>query len=97
MKIEKTVVQKIFFIQYKGKSYVVDYLNSDGQILGLINRNNWEIYTDDGEELDIYFFKNDSEEKNKRVNENLILTEKLVKYCIKHFKDYNPVNDELDF
>ena len=40
MEIEQTTLQKTFTIKLKDKTYFVDYLNSDGQILGLINRDN---------------------------------------------------------
>lgn len=94
MKIEQTTIQKTFEIMHKNKSYWVDYVNSDGQTLALINRNNWEILTEDGELLDIYLFKGDSKAKKLKVNKNRILADKLVEFCIKCFNEYQPFNRE---
>lgn len=93
MKIEQTTIQKTFTIKHNGKVYYVDYLNADGQILGLINRNNWEINDQENELLDIYTFKGQSKRKNEKVKKNRELAEKLVRFCIKHFEDYNPVKE----
>ena len=51
MKLENSVLQKSFTVKHKGKTYYVDYLNSDGQILGLSNRDYWEVT--DGEWYEI--------------------------------------------
>ncbi|MBS3077365.1 hypothetical protein J4233_03770 [Candidatus Pacearchaeota archaeon] len=93
MEIEQTTLQKTFTIKLKDKTYFVDYLNSDGQILGLINRDNWEIYDENSEELQIYTFKSSSKKEKEQAEKNLELADKLISFCIKHFEDYNPVKD----
>jgi len=44
-------LNRCFTVEHKGKEYYVDYLNSDGQILGLSNRDYWEVT--DGEWYEI--------------------------------------------
>ena len=43
IKIIKNTLNRCFTVEYKGKEYYVGYLNSDGQILGLSNRDYWEV------------------------------------------------------
>lgn len=80
MKIKQFTIQKTFAIKYKGNDYYVDYLNSNDQILGLINRDNWTIFNENQEQIII----------NKKTEK---LLRKLVKFCIKHFEDYNPLKE----
>jgi len=91
MEIEQSTLQRTFVIKHRGKNYYVNYLNSDGQILGLINRNNWEIFNENSEELQIYIFKGQSKKDVEKIKKNVKLFDKLVGYCIKHFNDYNPI------
>ena len=63
----------------------MNYTESDGHTLALSNRNNWEVWeeTDEGtEELDIYVFRGDSEEKRRKAEENFKLMKKLIRFCI---------------
>ncbi len=94
MKITQFTIQRTFFVQHNGKIYYVDYLNSDGHILGLLNRNNWEIYNEDSNELNIYSFKGDSKKKEKETNDNRKLFIRLVNFCIKHFDNYQPLKEK---
>ncbi len=64
--------------------------NSDNQILGLSNRDYWQILTEDLEELDIYVFENTTKKEIKQINKNVKLMNKLIKFCQKHFEDYKP-------
>ncbi len=52
MKILQNTLQRSFQINRKNKTYYVDYLNSDGQILGLSNRDYWEIIDEDWDEIE---------------------------------------------
>ena len=76
MKLENSVLQKSFTVKHKGKTYYVDYLNSDGQILGLSNGDYWEVLDEELDEIDVY--------------ENRKLIKQLIKFCIRHFNDYKP-------
>lgn len=90
MKIEQFSLQRTFTIKHNNKIYIIDYLDSTEQILELINRDNWEIYDENRELLNIYPFRNSTKKEKLKVKKNLILAEKLIKFCIKHFDDYNP-------
>ena len=73
MKITQNTLNRCFTLSHKHKTYYIDYLISDGQILGLSNRDYWEILDEEWNEI----------EDNK-------LKIKLIKFCIRHFNDYNP-------
>lgn len=90
MKLEQTSIEKTFHIRMGNKIYYVNYLNSDGQIIGLINRLDWEIHDEDGEEVNIYYFSNMTDAEKRQVDRNCKLVENLIDFCIKHFNDYNP-------
>ncbi len=87
MKLTQSTLQRNFTIKLKDKTYYVNYLNSDGQTIGLINRDNWEVRDEEGEEINTYVFKNTNEIE---INKNLKLVNKLINFCVKHFEDYQP-------
>ncbi len=99
MKLTQTVVQKTFHVEYKGKVYYVDYVNSDGQELILLNRDDWEITDENHEEIGIYLWNNSSKKEKRRVRSNQLLADKLITFCIKHFNTYDPLkaNDGKPF
>lgn len=76
MKLIQSTLGRSFTVKHKGKIYYIDYLNSDGQILGLSNRDYWEVIDEEHEEIDIY--------------DNRKLVNKLINFCIKHFNDFKP-------
>ena len=47
----QNVLERNFAVEHKGKTYYVDYLNSDGQILDT-NRDYWEIIDEEWEEIE---------------------------------------------
>ena len=83
-------MQRTILIKYKGKTYFIDYLNSDGQILSLLNRDYWEIKNENQEELQIYEFQNTSKKEKEKIRKTRILHSKLINFCTRHFNDYNP-------
>jgi hypothetical protein len=98
MELKQTAIQKTFMVGHKGKCYYVDYLNSDGQIFGLINRNNWEISCEDSEELQVYLSKSSTKKEKAGVENNLKLADELIDFCIKNFNNYSPleIDNELE-
>lgn len=84
------MLEKNFTVEYKGKTYYVGYLNSDGQVLGLVNRDNWEIYDEEGEELNVYIYQRTTKKEKKQIEKNAKLYCKLISFCIKHFNDFKP-------
>ncbi len=84
MRIIGNSLQKVFLIRYKNKDYYVNYLSADYNSSALMNRENWEIFDEDGEEISPYQFK--SSKNEKEIN----LYYKLVEFCIKNYNQYNP-------
>lgn len=89
MKITQSTLQRWFTVEHRGKKYYVDYLNSNGQILET-NRFRWEVLDEELEELNIYVFNDTTKKELKQIKKNARLYNKLIKFCIKHFEDYQP-------
>ncbi|MFQ6054619.1 MAG: hypothetical protein ACE5KE_00535 [Methanosarcinales archaeon] len=85
MKITQNTISRDWTIVVNGKTYYVNYTNSDGQTLALCNRDYWEVYDKDGEELRIYIFKDTTEEQKKEIQKNIELMNKLIEFCIKNW------------
>ena len=90
MKITGNSLQRNFIVRDKGKNYFVNYICADYPISSLINRSSWEIIDEEGEELQIYFFSDDTFDIR-----NIKLFEKIVSYCIENFNNY-PLDFEED-
>lgn len=86
MKLEKTVIEKTFYVEHRGKTYCISYINSDGFTAKLLNSENWTIYEEDGEELQI--FSLNKERIQKEIIENIKLAKALIEYCINHFYNF---------
>ena len=89
MKLTQSVIQKYFTVKHKGKTYYVDYINSDDRIM-LGNRDYWQVLDEELEELSIYIFKDTTKKEKQQINKNVKLTNKLIKFCKEHFEDYKP-------
>lgn len=98
MELTQTIIQKTFYVEHEGRTYYVDFIDSDGHTLGLLNRNNWEIIDEDHEELQIWEFRSNTKENIKIIKENQKLSDKLIEFCIKNFNKYDPFKegDELE-
>ena len=93
MKLTQTAVQKTLYIEINKKTYYVNFVNSDGQILDLLNGNNWEIYDENNEELDLYTYNDTNKKRSKEIKANWQLANRIIKFCIKHFNNYNPLKN----
>jgi len=85
MELERNQISRDWTILHEGKTFYVNYTQSDGPTLALMNRDHWEVLeeTDEGpEELDIYGSSGDSEEERARVQENFKLMKRLIRFCI---------------
>ena len=88
MHIETNQISRDWTILHEGRRFYVNYTESDGQTLGLLNRDNWEVLEetdDDTEELNVYVFKEDTPGQRERAEENARLKEKLVRFCIENW------------
>jgi len=90
MKLEANQISRDWTVLHKGRTFYVNYTQSDGQTLALMNRDNWEVLeeTDDGpEELDVYGFTGDSEEDRVKTQENFAMMKRLIRFCIANWDD----------
>ena len=87
MEIKGYLLEKQFEVKFKNKIYYVSYLNATTNNLSLLNRDYWEIYEEEGDELFEFIFKRNKFvlDKNRRK-----LKIKLIRYCIKNFNNYKP-------
>lgn len=88
MQLQTNQISRDWTILHEGRTFYVNYTQSDGQTLALCNRDNWEVWegTAEGkEELDIYSFTSDSEEKRAKARENFELLKRLIRFCIEHW------------
>ncbi|MDD5134566.1 MAG: hypothetical protein PHP01_04045 [Phycisphaerae bacterium] len=68
MQLEANQISRDWTILHNGRTFYVNFTESDGQSLALLNRDNWEIYeeTDEStEELDIYIFGDDTPQQKR--------------------------------
>jgi len=86
MHLTQSTLERTFTVKHRGKTYYVSYLNSDGPILGLLNRHHWEILDEELEELNIYVFKDTTKQELKQIDRNVELANKLIEFCVKHSK-----------
>ena len=90
MKLETNQISRDWTILHEGRRFYVNYTESDGQTLGLLNRDNWEVQedTDDGtEELNGYIFSEYTQEQRKKAEENARLKDRLIRFCIENWDD----------
>lgn len=85
MKLTQSTIQKFFTVTHKGKTYYIDYINSDDAIM-IGNRDYWEVLDEELEEISPYLIG----KSNKQAEKNAKLYYKLVEFCKKHFNDYKP-------
>ena len=92
MNLIGNTLQKTFLIKHRGKEYCVNYTNSDYSNPILINRENWEILDEDGEELNIYFLKSNTKKEKSKINLDKRMYAKLIRFCVKTFNSYQPLS-----
>ena len=88
MQLTQNQISRDWTIEYKGRTFYVNYTQSDGQTLALLNRDNWEVWeeTEEGtEELNIYGLSDDTAEHRKIVQENSELMKRLIRFCIENW------------
>ena len=88
MELEANQISRDWTILHDGRKFYVNYTDSDGQTLALMNRDNWEVLeeSDDGpEELMVYAFKNDTPRESEIATRNARLKEQLVRLCIENW------------
>jgi hypothetical protein len=85
MQLERNQVSRDWTIRHEGRTFYVNYTQSDGQTLALMNRDNWEVLeqTEDGpEELNIYGFGGQNKEDRAKARGDFALMKRLIRFCI---------------
>jgi hypothetical protein len=88
MQLKANQISRDWTVLHEGRTFYVNYTQSDGQTLALCNRDNWEIWeeTEEGpEELDIYGFASDGPDGQSNANANFKLMKKLIWFCIENW------------
>ena len=88
MQLEANQISRDWTILHKGRRFYVNYTDSDGHTLALMNRGNWLVLDendDDLEELNVYAFKDSTPKERRRAARNALLKEELVRFCIKNW------------
>jgi hypothetical protein len=101
MQLETNQISRDWTILHNGRKFYVNLTECDGQTLALCNRNNWEVWeeTDDGaEELNAYVFKDYTPEERTRAEENSLLKEKMIRFCLENWdnKFIQEIRKKLD-
>ena len=100
MQVQTNQISRDWTILHEGRTFYVNYTQSDGQTLALCNRDNWEIWekTDEGtEELDIYSFTGDDEQQRAKAQENFKLMKRLIGFCIEQWDNdfFREIKEDL--
>ena len=88
MRLEQNQISRDWTILHNSRRFYVNLTESDGQTLALCNRDNWEVWeqTEDGvEELSEYVFESSTPQEQKRAEQNYLLKERLIAFCIKNW------------
>jgi hypothetical protein len=88
MKLEANQISRDWTVLHDGRTFYVNYTESDTQTLALCNRDNWEVWeeTDDGpEELNVYGFADNGSEGQREANANFRIMKKLIRFCIENW------------
>jgi hypothetical protein len=88
MQLELNQISRDWTVLHEGRTFYVNYTESDGQTLALLNRDNWEVWeqTEEGtEELDVYAFRGDSDQKREEARENFEIMKRLIRFCIENW------------
>ena len=88
MQLEANQISRDWTILHRGRKFYVNYTDSDGHTLALMNRSNWEVLEErdnDTEELNVYAFKSSTRKERELTAKNAVLKEKLVRFCIENW------------
>ncbi|MHC4070484.1 MAG: hypothetical protein ACYSWW_11240 [Planctomycetota bacterium] len=90
MQLEANQISRDWTMLHKGRKFYVNYTDSDGHTLALMNRGNWEVLEerdDDTEELNVYVFKTSTQKERRLAAKSALLKEELVKFCIENWEN----------
>ena len=90
MKLEQTIIEKTFIVKHDGKIYTINYYDSDGFALELLNKFNWEVCEENGEKMRNFVPQNMIEEEKEKTRKEVKLSNSLIDFCIENFDRYKP-------
>jgi len=100
MKVEQNSIARDWTVLHEGRRFHVNFTESDGQTLALLNRENWEIAekTEDGmEEFSACAFNDSSPAERRQAEERVRIIDELVAFCIDNWENgfMRQVQDDL--
>lgn len=88
MEIEQNTISRDWIVVHDGRKFLVSFANSDAQMLGLCNRDNWKIREeteDDIEEFNADASDSSLEEQTK-TQEDAEMMDRLIGFCLGHWE-----------
>lgn len=85
MEIEQNTLSRDWIVKHDGRTFYVNFIESDGQTLALMNRDNWEITerTNDGDvELSGILFSSMTKEERQKAAQEAAMMKAIITYCI---------------
>jgi hypothetical protein len=85
MRIEQNTISRDWTVLHNGRTFYVNFTQSDGQTLALCNRANWEIAeeTDEGVgEANACELRNSRRREKRRAKQDAAITDSLIDFCI---------------
>ena len=90
MEVQQNSIARDWTVVHEGWRFHVNFMESDGQTLALLNRENWEIAekTEDGmEEFSVCAFNDSSPVERKQAEETARIIDELVAFCIENWEN----------
>ena len=88
MEVQQNSVSRDWTVLHEGRLFHVNFTESDGQTLALLNRDNWEVSeeTEDGmEEFSACVFNDSSPTERKQAEKRVRIIDELVAFCIENW------------
>ena len=88
MKIEQNTLSRDWIIKHEGRTFFINFTESDGQTLAMLNRDNWEISEQTAGgivELNGYIFSDTTQQERLRAEEEAALVKKIISFCIENW------------
>ena len=101
MEIQQNSISRDWTVVHEGRLFHVNFTESDGQTLALLNRENWEIAekTEDGtEEFSACEFNDSSPTERKQAEKRVRIIDELVAFCIENWENgfMKEVKEEME-
>ena len=88
MKVLQDTISRDWQVEHRGRNFLVNFTESDGQTLALVNRDNWEITeeTDDGpREMTGVVLSGATKEEIRQAEDDLRIMTQLIRFCVEEW------------